>query len=160
MKMDNFKILIVDSDKELSEILKSNLEDHFNCNVHLASTATEAIDLLNANSYDLISTEQYLPSHEKINKGNELIAQIKANNHLNSDIPVLFFTTYTEEVFGNHQLERDNTFVLNKTARLEKYLTWAKILLYSQFKKKLKKKTQRIITDVHEEVRGAISLVR
>lgn len=160
MKMDTFKILIVDSDIELSEILKSNLEDHFNCNVHLANTATEAVHLLKTNAYDLISTEQYLPSSEKINKGNEMIAQVKANNPLNSDIPVLFFTTYTEEIFANHQLERDNTFVLNKTARIEKYLTWAKILLYSQFKKKLKKKTQRIITDVHEEVREAINLVR
>jgi len=136
MKNEIYRILLVEPDPEVGEYLKQNLELEFNCLVDWVKTAQQALNKLSMAAYDLISTEQYRPSEDNITRGNDLVIELKSRPNFNRHIPILFFTIYTAEIFANPNLNQNNIFILDKTSRTEKYLTWVKILLFSQSKRK------------------------
>lgn len=150
MNITKFRVLIVEADNEVGELLKNNIEAEFGCTVDLANSGFLALNLLEENQYDLISTEQYLPAPQGVIKGNQMISELRAKDHCNSDVPVLFFSVYSQEVFKGNLSNCENIFVLDKTSTMEKYLTWVKILLYSQHKKNGRKPLVPEVTQVKD----------
>ena len=130
------RILIIEPDEHIGTLLQKNLENEFHLHVDLCTSSDQALHLLNQKSYALISTEQYLPGQIGPQKGSRLVKELRLGQNKNRNIPILFFTTYAGEVFADHTLNKEDVFVLDKTSRVEKYLTWVKILLQSHKRRK------------------------
>ncbi len=164
MNMKSFRMLIIEPDVEVGELLKSNIQLEYGCTVDLATTLLEAQALAQRHSYDLISTEQHLPATSGPIKGNQFISELRASDNENSHTPILFFTVYSEEVFKGQLTEKEDIYVLDKTSTMDKYLSWVKILLYSQYKRKknrpLKVTPEKSVTPEKEEQARVINFVR
>ncbi len=143
MNKDIFKILIVEPDLEVGQLISSTLESEIAGDITLVQSSQQALSLCAQGSYDLIVTEQYLPNGSGPLTGSQLISYIRTHDKNNNAVPVLFFTVYTDEIFANSDLPKEDIYVLDKTSRMEKLITWTKILLYSQMKRKAKKQVQK-----------------
>ena len=139
MNTEILKILVVEPDQEIAQLINTTLEAEVACEVTTVHTSQQAMSLCERENFDLVITEQYLPNGTGPTTGSELVSNIRNLCFLNSDIPVLFFTVYTDEIFALSTLPKEDIYVLDKTSRMEKLVTWAKILLYSQVKRKAKK---------------------
>ena len=84
------KILIVDDEPELAELLKFGLED-LSYDVEVKSNPLDALESLKSNSFDLVLTDNHMPKMT----GLELIQKMPTN------IPVFLIS-------GNPTLETDN----------------------------------------------------
>ncbi len=90
--MTNERILIVEDDRNISKLLKYNLEKcGFDCSVSF--TGEEALDALESESFSLIILDIMLP---KMN-GFEVCKYIKHQKRL-SEIPIIMLTAKGEEV--------------------------------------------------------------
>ena len=86
------KILIVEDDKNISKLVKYNLEkENYECDVTM--TGEEALEVLDKNPIDLIILDIMLPETD----GFEVCRLIKRNDRLRN-IPVIMLTAKGEEV--------------------------------------------------------------
>lgn len=85
------KILIVDDEKDLANLVKLNLEvEGFQCSI--ANSGEEALDKLNSELPDLIILDIRMPGMD----GFEVLRKLKSEDKL-KNIPVMMFTTCTQE---------------------------------------------------------------
>ncbi len=84
--MNKDKILIVEDEKSLNEVLKVLLEDE-GYDVYSAFNGKEGIDCLNKDIFDLVITDIKMPSHD----GFEVLKKVK---ELSPDTIVLMITAY------------------------------------------------------------------
>jgi DNA-binding response OmpR family regulator len=90
--MKKHKILVVEDDKNISKLLKYNLEKaDYECNLVL--TGEEALDILNRRQVDLIILDIMLPEMD----GLEVCRIIKQNEKFRN-IPIVMLTAKGEEV--------------------------------------------------------------
>ena len=87
--MTNHKILIIDDDEDLSQIISDMLE-FSGYSVTTASSGDEAIELLSSNSYHVILLDINLPD----TNGFELCRQLREN----SVVPVIFASARKSEI--------------------------------------------------------------
>ena len=81
-----FKVLMVEDDKEMSEITANFLKDHFGFDLTLACCGEEAICLLNSeNDFDLIITDYCMPD----GSGKDILDHM---NQSKIDTPVILFS--------------------------------------------------------------------
>ena len=89
MSQPNYKILIVDDDDDLSQIISDVLE--FNgYAVTIASSGEKAVEMLSSNCYHVILLDINLPD----TNGFELCRQLREN----SDVPVIFASARKSEI--------------------------------------------------------------
>lgn len=85
---DKIKILLVDDDPDLIEVLKEELEDR-SFNVICALDAYSAEALMAKNNFDCLVTDISMPGRS----GLEMVATLRAAGN---EIPVYFITGYTD----------------------------------------------------------------
>lgn len=92
--MNSNKILIVDDDVDILEILKTTLLQYCpSCEIVMASDAQIAFQHLKQTAFKVIITDYQMPKET----GADLIVKIKAEENLNKDTPILVLTGYLEE---------------------------------------------------------------
>src|SRR3990167_5070933 len=91
-EMAKEKILIVEDDRNISKLVKYNLEKE-NCDCNVAVTGEEALEILNKREINLIILDIMLPETD----GFEVCRLIKQNENLR-DIPIIMLTAKGEEV--------------------------------------------------------------
>src|SRR3989338_7162773 len=91
-EMAKEKILIVEDDRNISKLVKYNLEKE-NCDCNVAVTGEEALEILNKKEINLIILDIMLPETD----GFEVCRLIKQNENLR-DIPIIMLTAKGEEV--------------------------------------------------------------
>ena len=84
------KILLVDDDQALSTVLTAALTNA-GYTIEPAYTGTDALNKVKTVLYDLILLDQVLPDIS----GNEILKEIKANQHIKS--PVLMLSNFSQE---------------------------------------------------------------
>lgn len=90
--MDNKRILIVEDDKNISKLIRYNLEkEGYHCSI--AITGEEALDILRSGVVDLLILDIMLPGVD----GFELMRIIKRDDRLRM-IPIIILTAKGEEV--------------------------------------------------------------
>ena len=149
-------ILLIEPDLELGELLVTVIEEQFNAIVTHVTSSHEAHDLVAYHKYDLIILEQVICG----TKGSKTINLLKNKNMLDTEIPILYFTVYSNEVIKeSHCLK--NTFILDKTASMDKFLVWVKILLFSQTKeakvKRRKERDEQALNCIRDEIFAVLS---
>ena len=95
---ENKKILLVDDEPGLLELLKVGLED-FNFFVFCATNGSEALAILKKNPVDCLITDIKMP----VMSGLELVTTVRVNQ---PNLPVFFITAYQDlpkEVLANLQ---------------------------------------------------------
>ncbi len=84
------RILCVEDDESLALTLKSQIQRDYDCEVECVTTGEEAIQKLNATSYDLILLDLVLPGVS----GVDVLQHVK--RHKRPAPPVVVMTGYTE----------------------------------------------------------------
>lgn len=85
--VNNKKILVVDDDKMIRDIIKRILEDTNLCSVQTAENGKDAVCIIKQKTFDLIITDYNMP----LMNGLELFEQCKA---IKPKIPFIFVTGY------------------------------------------------------------------
>ena len=129
--MSKIRILTVDDEEHILELLKYNLENN-GYEVLQAESGEEALDLLDREQVDLVLLDLMLPGID----GLQTLREIR-NNHQTKRIPVIMLTAKTEEIdtvlglemgaddyigkpFGVHELTARIKAVFRRTAELSK----------------------------------------
>lgn len=90
MSVPNLPILIVEDDKDLSELIKIQLHD-LNYDVHQSFDGNDAINLISGNNYALIILDIMLPGKD----GFEICKTVRKEDSLT---PILMLTAKAEEI--------------------------------------------------------------
>ncbi len=88
MKKNKHKILIVDDEEEITQLLKNYLLQ-YNYSVLTAKNAFETIEILNTISFDIILLDLALPKMD----GNEILQKIK---DINPNTKIILITAYRD----------------------------------------------------------------
>jgi YesN/AraC family two-component response regulator len=109
------KVLIVDDESEILNILEDEIEDKFMCEVDRAENGLDAFLLSMENKYDFIITDFKMPYMT----GAALIMALKTRKNLNTSTPCLMLSGFiTEELKA--KLEIDHVQFMNKPMELDK----------------------------------------
>ncbi len=93
MSNKNFKILLVEDDVATQQMLTLSLTSKFNCEVSVANSGEEAIQMTSDNIYDLIFMDVGLPG---IN-GIEATVKIRHPGGINHQTPIVALTAHTDK---------------------------------------------------------------
>jgi len=85
------RILIIDDEEDICEIMKLNLESTGEFTVDTSKTGEEGVEMAKMSSYDLVITDFYMPGMD----GGEVIDELRA---VRPDMPVLLFSIYHDDV--------------------------------------------------------------
>lgn len=89
--MDKKKILIIDDEKDLCELMKLNLESMGKFEVTVAYSGQEGIKKAKETNFDLVISDFSMPGMD----GKEVLETLKNFNPL---LPVVLFTVYHDDV--------------------------------------------------------------
>ncbi|WP_052590711.1 response regulator [Halobacteriovorax marinus] len=96
------KILIVDDEVEILDILEELITDKYMCEVDRASNGLDAFILCQESEYSFIVTDHKMP----FMTGAALISGIRTRKNLNMKTPILMLTGFlTDELKGRVDLE-------------------------------------------------------
>jgi CheY-like chemotaxis protein len=124
--MGKKKILIIDDEEDICEIMKLNLENTGEFEVTTVYSGERGIDTVGKNDFDLVITDFYMPGMD----GGEVIDSVKK---LKPDLPVLLFTVYhDDEVTLAPSIKEKADGLIDKPIRHEQ--------LYSAIKRALSRK--------------------
>lgn len=90
-------ILLVDDDIIAQKVAAQRLEDNLDCNLNLASTATEALKLTKQHKYDAIITDIGLPDLS----GDKLAIKIRQQNTYNKKVTIIGLTAHLNKLQMN-----------------------------------------------------------
>ena len=93
MNNKKFKILLVEDDIGAQQMLALNLTHKFDCEVFVASTGEEAVQMASNNIYDLIFMDIGLPGID----GVEATANIRQLVSVNHQTPIVALTAHTDK---------------------------------------------------------------
>jgi two-component system alkaline phosphatase synthesis response regulator PhoP len=91
--LQNFKILIVDDEKNFREILRLNLQKAGFVNIQEATNGNEALELLTTFKPDLVILDVMMPDKDGI----DVALEIKSKDEFNN-IKFIFLTNYGEDI--------------------------------------------------------------
>jgi DNA-binding NtrC family response regulator len=89
--MDTKKILIIDDERDICEIMKLNLERAGEFAVDVAYCGEEGLEMAKKNRYDLVITDFYMPGMD----GGEVLDAVK---EMSPGLPVLLFSIYHDDI--------------------------------------------------------------
>lgn len=84
------KILIVDDEVEILDILEESLNEKYMCDVDRAANGLDAFILCQENTYDFIVTDHKMP----FMTGAALVSGIRTRKNLNQRTPILMLTGF------------------------------------------------------------------
>jgi CheY-like chemotaxis protein len=133
---EKIKILVVDDDPDILQLLRLYLINKFDCEVFLAGDGMEAIDSMDRNGLpDLIMLDMNMPKMD----GYELLLLIR-NSERTKTLPVIVCSTMNEKDLVNTVLDEKVTDYILKPVylpilhtKIEKFLK-KKITKYMEFK--------------------------
>ena len=120
------KILIIDDEEDICEMMKLNLETTGEFEVTTAYTGEKGVESIKSGNFDLIITDFYMPGMD----GGEVLEEVK---RLKPDLPVLIFSIYHDDestLTGSIKEKADG--IISKPIEHNQ--------LYSEIKKALNKK--------------------
>jgi CheY-like chemotaxis protein len=117
--MEKKRILIIDDDVSLTQMLQLNLVDTGKFEVGVCNQALQALDTAREFHPDIILLDVVMPGLD----GGDVDAQLKKDPFLR-DVPVLIITALvsSEEVNENSVVESGDQVMLSKPIRFEKLL--------------------------------------
>lgn len=87
------KVLFVDDEIEMLNLLESEVEEKFMCHVDTATNGLDAFLLCQNTKYDVIVTDHQMP----IMNGSAFIISLKTRNNLNEKTPIVMITAFSTE---------------------------------------------------------------
>jgi CheY-like chemotaxis protein len=125
-KMAKKKILIIDDEEDICEMMKLNLETTGEFEVTTVYSGEKGIETAKEVNFDLIITDFYMPGMD----GGEVLNTVK---EVNPDLPVLIFSIYhDDESTLAHSIKDKADGIISKPIEHNQ--------LYSEIKKALAKK--------------------
>lgn len=91
------RVLFVDDEVEILNLLESEVESKFMCTVDTATNGLDAFLKCQQNSYDIIVTDHQMP----IMNGSAFIISLKTRPNLNAKTPVIMITAYATDGLDN-----------------------------------------------------------
>lgn len=122
--MQNIKILVVDDEKDILEVLVEFLQDQLVCDVFTADDGLDAFLKGQKEKFDLILTDHRMP----LMSGSSFIHALRNKSGPNQSTPVLFFSQYIEEAKLN-ALTLDRVFFMEKDSYKQKLYNYLTMIL-------------------------------
>jgi CheY-like chemotaxis protein len=97
----DWKILVVDDDVDIINLLKMRLMKKFECMIFEASNGDDALDLARINSLDLVILDILMPKKS----GDKVFFELR-NDQVTKDLPILFCTAINDRNFVRALLTR------------------------------------------------------
>lgn len=96
------KILIVDDESKILDILEESLNNKYMCDIDRADNGLDAFILCQDNKYDFIVTDHKMP----FMTGAALISGVRTRVNMNQKTPILMLTGFlTDELRGKIEIE-------------------------------------------------------
>lgn len=133
------KILIVDDEKNIREGLQSMIEREYNkqYDIHLASDAFEALELIQLSEFDVMLTDISMPEMDGI----ELIKSIRDSQHIDNKPYVVIVSGYDDFAYAKAAIHYEvKEYLLKPVIREELAKTIERMEEELQRKEELKKK--------------------
>lgn len=124
------KILVVDDEIEICELLKVNLTEQLNCEVDIAANGMEALNLTEKMTYDLVITDYKMPYID----GAGLIEAIKLTENPYKDTPIFLISGHLSNPKEGPDIIRDVLF-FEKPIIMEKLIRYCNFALKSRGQK-------------------------
>jgi CheY-like chemotaxis protein len=102
------RILVVDDESMIREIIVSILNDQYNCEVVEAENGLSGLEQCQSANFDLIISDHRMPKKT----GVQMILDLRAGSSVNQHVPVIVVTGYVEEVEAI--LKTDSCYLLAK----------------------------------------------
>lgn len=117
LKADTVNVLVVDDDLDLCTILSRFLERN-GCQVHSASDALQALDVLDRCPISLVITDYQMPHMDGVRFTEALRADPRFRN-----LPVIMLTGHMTSELSDKSLRRGVAFALEKPVDFDRLLT-------------------------------------
>ena len=116
--MSKKRILIVDDQPEITEIVQEFIDANFDVDTDTAASAHQALEAVSKNIYNVIISDHHMPGMN----GVEFLKEIRSVLGPNKDCPVIFLTAMEIEVKSEVEGRYENVQVLNKVAQIEELM--------------------------------------
>lgn len=121
--MSDYKILVVDDEEHIQELLKFNLESS-GYKVHCCGNGTEALNYVRSEKIDLVLLDVMLPGMD----GYDVCKEIRRDNNI-SNLPIIIITAKSEELDKILGLELGADDYLTKPFSIRELLARVKAVL-------------------------------
>lgn len=118
------KVLIVDDDPNVSEIVQIYLENHFKIEQINAENGSEALDICGKNEFHFIICDFKMP----IMNGGEFIKTLRSGSSSNKNTPILFISGFNPKITAEQSMW-ENVFFMEKPFSESKMLYYARCAL-------------------------------
>lgn len=125
--MDKKRILIVDDQPEILEVIDDLVMDNFEVETVLVENAVNALGRLNKEIFHLILTDFKMPGLS----GVDLVKEIRGSNTPNAQCPIIFITAVPEVAIEELGSQNQDIKVFNKLANIQDILKEVEALIQS-----------------------------
>lgn len=87
------KVLVVDDENEILDMVSNIMEDKFSCETDKATNGLDAFILSQKNQYDLIITDHNMP----FMKGSAFIIGVRTKETQNKNTPIVMLSAFIED---------------------------------------------------------------
>ena len=125
--MSEFKVLIIEDDRDISELIESSLKTNLGLNVstHVTTNAEEAFHISYEKQFDLIMTDYQLPGLS----GMDLISKLREHPYYTST-PIIFISGFFKELNTATKCKRfENVVFVNKPFDVDRLVKNVKFFL-------------------------------
>ena len=102
-----YKILVVDDEPEILEIICEQLSDNLDCEIKTAQNGLDAYHMAETEKFDLICTDHRMP----IMTGGGLIVALRERENPNKDTPVIVISGFMSEAKPYFEALQKVTFI-------------------------------------------------
>lgn len=124
MDLSKAKVLIVDDEEDITEMLEELYVEQFGCKVFIASNGLEALEILKNEDINLLSVDYKMP----IMDGSALIKAIREGDTTFKNMHILLVSAFGEEISELVSTYND-ILLINKPIDEDQLLSNAKIYL-------------------------------
>lgn len=121
----NSKIIIIDDELTILKLLRRILADEPSYSLTSISDATQGLQILTEERFDLISLDYRMPDIS----GAEIIQRIRSSNGVNKKTPIIIFTGYIEEAKSIMPSDLEDVYFIEKPINNKQYLRQIKLIL-------------------------------
>ncbi|MBF0362958.1 MAG: response regulator [Oligoflexia bacterium] len=119
-----YKILLVDDEPEIINIVTDLLKDNFPCEIVIANNGIDAFYISIEKVFDLIITDFRMSE----SSGSEFINELREGRWASYQTPVIFFTGYVDDA-KSALSSSDNIFFVDKTKCNDELVSTTKTIL-------------------------------
>lgn len=112
------RILVIDDQPEILEIIEMIISNYFDCRIDTASSVDDALDLCRKEKYNVICTDYIMPNLN----GADLIKTVRNGDSINKDTDILIVTG-NEDMVDKSILEFQKIQMVNKLEEVQNLVT-------------------------------------